>query len=130
MMPCARRGGAEAPPHGAGDLAAEGRADLALEMLDDALLRPRYLLVGEGVVGGLVGDGEGERLLARAHLLARVDVEQPHLAPQGRPPGDGLDSACREALIDCEGDVLGYRREAGDRLIAAVPAHEGQTLVQ
>ena len=40
------------------------------------------ILVGQGAVGGLVGQAVGQAFLARADLLAAVDVEQAHVGQQ------------------------------------------------
>jgi hypothetical protein len=55
-------------------------AETALEGRDDAVSELRCLLVGEGLLARLEGDGEGDRLLVRSDLVAAVDVEGAHLA--------------------------------------------------
>src|SRR5262245_57898359 len=89
------------------------------EEREHAVVLPLDLLVGDGVVGGAVGDGPEHPLLAGRHAPGfAVVLQRPHRLDEGGGAGDRLgDLRGGHALVDEEGDVAaraGEAREAGE----------------
>src|SRR5437899_7761867 len=104
------------------ELGAEG----CLECIDNAVSELAGVLVGEGPLGRLEADREGDRLLAGAHLLASIDVEGSHLSElraRGFPcSSDQL--AGGHLVRDREGQVLADRRIGDDIVVNDQVRHE------